>query len=69
MNFYHQLQDICSSKVTTDGIKKCVNKWVKLFKISKPNKGPMYRIQGVSKNQLKRESNTDRKIGKEYTNS
>ena len=26
----------------------------------------MYRIQEVSKNQLKRERDTDRKIGKEY---
>lgn len=29
----------------------------------------MYRIQKVSKNQLKRERDTDRKIGKEYMNS
>lgn len=29
----------------------------------------MYRIQEVSKNQLKRERDSDRKIGKEYINS
>ena len=39
MNFYHQLQDFCSSKVTMDSINKPVTKWGKLFKISKTQQG------------------------------